>query len=37
MPKAFPCMQFGEKVDYSGYDREEWIPRTKATHIMHVF
>ena len=34
--KHFPFMQFGEKLDYTGYDREEWIPRIKATHMMHV-
>ena len=26
--KSFPTASFGEKPDYSGFDRENWIPRT---------
>ena len=26
--KSFPTASFGEKPDYSGFDREKWIPRT---------
>ena len=26
--KSFPTALFGEKPDYSGFDRENWIPRT---------
>ena len=34
--KHFPCIQFGEKRDYSGYERDEWLPRTQVTHLQHV-
>lgn len=30
--KVFPCGAFGEKLDYSGYDREAWVPRTLDLH-----
>ena len=33
--KHFPCIQFGEKLDYSGYERDEWLPRTQ--HICNMF
>ena len=34
--KRFPCLSFGEKLDYSGYDREVWAPRTMEQHMHAV-
>lgn len=34
--KHFPCEQFGEKVDYSGFDRDEWPQRSHEMHLQHV-
>jgi len=34
--KEFPCKQFGDKPDYSGYERSEWLPRTHATYLQHA-
>ena len=30
--KAFPTENFGEKADYSGYDRDNWKPRDRESH-----
>ena len=30
--KTFKCNSFGEKLDYSGFNRETWIPRTQVMH-----
>ena len=30
--KAFPTEAFGEKADYSGYDRNEWTQRSNENH-----
>lgn len=30
--KTFPTKNFGEKPDYSGFDRSNWMIRTNATH-----
>ena len=30
--KEFPCAKFGEKSDYSGYNRDEWQHRTHKEH-----
>ena len=30
--KSFPTQNFGEKADYSGFDRSVWPPRTKEDH-----
>ena len=29
---AFPTKKFGEKADYSNFDRTEWVPRTDEHH-----
>lgn len=34
--KAFPCIGFGEPTNYSGFDRQSWIQRTKKDHIESV-
>ena len=34
--KNFPCNKFGEKSDFSGYERDEWLPRTHAIHMEQV-
>ena len=34
--KNFPCSSFGEKLNYSGYDRDLWPSRTHAMHMQHV-
>ena len=31
--KKFPCRAFGEKLDYSGYDRERWQYRDMDSHV----
>ena len=34
--KEFPCAKFGEKSDYSGYNRDEWQHRTHKEHLQYV-
>ena len=34
--KHFPCEHFGEKLNYSGFDRDEWPQRTHDMHVQHV-
>ena len=36
MFKEFPCAKFGEKSDYSGYNRDEWQHRTHKEHLQYV-
>ena len=31
--KSFPTARFGEKPDFSGFNREDWELRTKSNHI----
>ena len=31
--KAFPTAAFGEKPDYSGFDRSKWTPRSLDSHL----
>ena len=31
--KVFPCEGFGERTDFSGYDCENWVVRTKEQHL----
>ena len=33
--KTFPTAQFGEKPDYSGFDRQGWTARSNETHRHH--
>ena len=32
--KQFPCEGFGERTDYSGYERSNWVIRTKEQHLL---
>lgn len=34
--KEFHCARFGEKSDYSGYNRAEWTPRKHSEHMKQV-
>lgn len=34
--KEFPTPKFGEKPDYSGFDRSQWQPRTNTIHRHHA-
>ena len=34
--KQFPCEGFGEQTDYSGYDRSNWVFRTKEQHLLSL-
>ena len=34
--KEFPCAHFGEKPDYSGYNRDQWTPRNHRQHLKQV-
>ena len=34
--KKFKAGSFGEKLDYSGYNRENWQHRNKALHMRHL-
>ena len=34
--KAFPTKKFGEKPDYTGTDRSEWVPRSKKSHYQYA-
>ena len=34
--KPFPTAAFGEKPDYSGFDRSVWPPRTLESHVTHA-
>ena len=34
--KRFPCDSFGNKSDYSGYDRDTWPVRTHHCHLQQV-
>ena len=35
--KSFPTSTFGEKPGYSGFDRNNWTPRTNASHRVHAY
>ena len=35
--KTFPCASFGEKLDFSGYDRSSWLERTLKLHSEAIF
>ena len=34
--KSFTCLSFGEKLDYSGFDRDAWIPRSMEQHLLAI-
>ena len=34
--KPFPTKAFGEKADFSGFDRNLWPPRSKDSHFSHA-
>ena len=34
--KRFPCAHFEQKVDYAGFDRDEWTPREHTLHLKHA-
>lgn len=34
--KAFPTLNFGEKPDYTGFDRSQWKPRSMESHRQHA-
>ena len=34
--KEFPCESFGVKPDYSGFQRDHWVPRTHNEHLRQV-
>ena len=37
MQKTFPTERFGEKPDYSEFDRHGWTSRSSETHGHHAF
>ena len=34
--KEFPCEGFGERTDYSGYDRTAWVMRSVEQHLQSL-
>lgn len=34
--KKFPCDAFGQKPDYSGFDRSSWQSRSHSLHLEHI-
>ena len=34
--KKFPCLSFGEKLDYSGFDRDAWAQRSMEQHLQAI-
>ena len=34
--QSFTCLSFGEKLDYSGFNRNAWIPRSMEQHLLAI-